>query len=118
MAHPETPLGQVGRKPLSIIADNCARVLLDYASPRAVTMDPTGRVFVESVKNICDEDLIGVFQRDLGLLELNRRIYDNLKHEAGLRGIDPARQNRFKRSGTFVKNGASNSVGLRHGARA
>lgn len=117
MSDNEKSRGQIGRNPISQIADNCARAILEYVSPRAVTIDPHGRVFVESVASACECDMVGAFQRDLGLLELSRRIYDDLKHEAGVRGIDPGRRNRFARGGVFVKNGKASTATLRQAVR-
>lgn len=62
-------------------ADACARMILGYASPRAVSIDPDGRVWVESVAVACEEDMVGVYTRSLGLFGLNRAIHDDLAAE-------------------------------------
>lgn len=70
-------------------ADACARLILGFASPRAVSIDPQGRVWVEPVEEACESDLVGVYDRSLGLFGLNRQLHDDLQHEWRLRRAVP-----------------------------
>lgn len=79
------PCGMLGRVPPSVIADRAARAILDFASPRAVSIDPRGRVVVEAPRDAAECDLVGVYTRSLGVLELSRRIAEDLRFERDLR---------------------------------
>lgn len=64
--------------PVSAIADRAARRILQYATPRAVTADDHGVVWVEPVDAADDFDLVAVYSRDLGILDLSRRLAGDL----------------------------------------
>lgn len=81
--------GSVHTTPIGAIADRVARLLLEFARPRAVTMDPEGRVWVEPVDHAAECDLVGVYQRDAGLLGMTRAISEDLRWEKERRGLVP-----------------------------
>jgi hypothetical protein len=85
----ERATGRLQLNPPGVIADRCARVILEYASPRAVTLDPDGRVWVEPVEAAAEIDLVGVYAPALGLLELSRRVQEDLRFVAGQRELLP-----------------------------
>jgi hypothetical protein len=82
----EHSCGNVHRQPTGYVADAAARAILEFASPRAVTMDPEGRVWVENAAEAAECDLVGTYTRSLGILELTRSIAADLLHEKQLRG--------------------------------
>jgi hypothetical protein len=81
----ERAVGSTRTTPVYAIADRAARYALQFRSPRAVTMDPEGRVWVEAPQTAAESDLVGVYAPALGILELTRRIAADLKHEKELR---------------------------------
>lgn len=85
----ERMCGNLNKAPIGQVADRAARLVLEYASARAVTMDPDGRVWVEPVEHAAEADMVGVYTRSLGILELNRRIIADLQHEAQARSFRP-----------------------------
>lgn len=84
----EIPCGSIHRVPIGAIADKAARTIMGYRSDRAVTLDPEGRVFVDTPANAADCDLVGVYRYD-GLLELPRMIQADLRHEVEVRKLRP-----------------------------
>lgn len=56
-----------------------ASAVCDFASPRAVTIDPDGKVWLEPVAIAVDDDLVGVYTRGPGVLDLTRWIADDLR---------------------------------------
>jgi hypothetical protein len=71
--------GNLRTAPPSVLADRLARAIMEYASPRAVTLDPDGHVWLERVDAAAEADLVGVYTRSLGLLELSRAITADLQ---------------------------------------
>jgi len=84
--------GNVRKSPIGALADTAARGLMEYASPRAVSLYPCGAVYIEALDDAAECDLIGAYSRDLGLLELSRRLVEDLGHETQARGLRPARK--------------------------
>ena len=60
--------------------------------PRAVTLDPDGNVWLERPDHAAESDLVGVYQRDQGLLLLTRDIRDDLLHEKQTRKLEPRKR--------------------------
>jgi hypothetical protein len=81
----EHAVGSLRTTPIPALADRAARVILTYASPRAVSCDPEGRVRVESPHEAAEVDLVGVYVRELGILALSRALIDDLRFEASQR---------------------------------
>ncbi len=84
---PEYRAGCLLTDPVGVIADRAARRILRYTRPRAVTVDDRGVAYVEPVNEAAEFDLVGVYSRDLGILELSRRLSGDLlltKQERGL----------------------------------
>lgn len=79
--------GSVHTVPIGTIAGRCADIVMTYARPRAVTLDPEGRVWVEGVGTAAECDMVGVYGRALGLLELTRAIAADLRWEKQQRGL-------------------------------
>lgn len=87
----EQGCGRLGRNSISEIADKAGRLVLDYRVPRAVCLDPEGRVTVESPNDAIEDDLVGVYSQAPGLLALWRTIDEDLRFAAEQRGIAPVR---------------------------
>lgn len=83
----EQPVGSVFVSPVQRIAAKCADAIMEFQSARAVTMDPEGRVFVESVAHAAETDIVGVYGRGIGILDLTRSIREDLLHEKSERGL-------------------------------
>ena len=81
----DKPLGSFDTYTASELGARCAHAIMEYARPRAVTIDPEGRVWVEPVAEAAECDLVGVYARGLGVLELSRRISEDLRWEHGRR---------------------------------
>lgn len=79
--------GSIARLPVAKVADKAARTVMEFHSPRAICIDPAGRVSVEFPDTCCAFDLVGVYTPSLGLLELTRRIGEDLEFEGAERGF-------------------------------
>lgn len=91
---PNLPCGSVQQTSVAVIAGRCADRIIEYAKPRAVTLAPDGKVYVEAVKTACEADLVGVYAPSVGILDLIRHIRDDLLHEKQTRGfIERKRRN-------------------------
>lgn len=89
--HDARSCGRLGRQTAIEVADRAALCLAEFKKPRAVCLDPEGRVTVESAKNCAEEDLVGVYDPQRGRFELWKQIHDDLAHSAAERGIAPTR---------------------------
>lgn len=78
----EKQCGSIARWPIGAVADQAARILLEFTGPRAVCVDPQGRVTVEPPNSACLYDMVGVYSGDVGLLALSRMLVDDLRDEA------------------------------------
>lgn len=87
MTAQEIQCGSVVKLPVHAVADRAARALIEFKSVRAVTIDPQGRVAVEFPGAACEFDLVGCYDPALGILELSRRIAEDLMFEAKERGF-------------------------------
>ena len=87
MSNQQINCGSVVKLPIGEVADRAARALLGFSAPRALCIDPEGRVTVESPASACECDLVGVYEPAKGLLALSRMIIDDLRFEAGRRGF-------------------------------
>ena len=81
-------IGSVHRHTIGSLADRAARVVMGYRSPRAVALDPEGKVWVDSPDHVAEVDLVGVYRPD-GLLALTRAITEDLRHEVADRQLRP-----------------------------
>lgn len=86
------PIGSVHRLPCSIIAAAAADQISRYKRPRAVTIDPEGRVYVEAVKDAAEADIVGIYDLSLDVLALTQAIADDLMHEKQARFLKPKRR--------------------------
>lgn len=86
MTAQEIQCGSVVKLPVHAVADRCARGVMSFQCPRAITIDPVGRVMVEAPSAAAEYDLVGVYDPALGILELSRRIAEDLMFEAKERG--------------------------------
>lgn len=85
MSHTRS-FGSLRTSSLGTMAARLADAILEYASARAVTVDPEGRVWLECAATAAECDLVGVYTRSLGVLELTRALRDDLVFaRAGLR---------------------------------
>jgi len=84
--------GSLARLPLATVVDRAVHFILDYQSPRAICVDPVSRVSVEFPDTCCEFDLVGVYDPALGILELSRRIAEDLEFEAWQRGLGTMRR--------------------------
>ena len=75
-----------------IIAARCADAIEQFASPRAVTIDPAGRVWIESPATAAESDLVGCYACEAGRLELALRIREDLLWEKGQRDLTGMRR--------------------------
>src|SRR5690554_2358840 len=83
--------GSVHKLAPSTLVSRAAGKILEYESPRAVTMDPGGRVWVDAPYNAAEMDIVGVYGRD-SLEALKHAIAEDLKHEVSERGLAPAKR--------------------------
>lgn len=88
----DRPIGTLDTAPPSELGARCADRIMDFASARAVTVDPEGRVWVEPVAAAAECDLVGVYTRSLGVLGLSRWIAEDLRIVAQARRERPARR--------------------------
>lgn len=84
----ETLIGSIHNRPASELADIAARTALEHKAPRCVSLDPTGKVWVEAPDTAAECDVVGVYG-GLGLLDLTRTIRDDLVHEIKVRDLKP-----------------------------
>lgn len=92
----ETLIGSIHNRPASVLADIAARAALEHKSPRCVTLDPDGKVWVEAPDGAAECDVVGVYG-GLGLLDLTRRIAEDLAHELKVRDLKPMTRRRVGR---------------------
>lgn len=92
----EKGCGRLGRVPVSTIADRAARFIHEFKTPRAVTLCPDGHVMVESLKDVIEDDLVGVWDQRLAIVDLWRHIADEIAHAASERGIAGGRGKRHE----------------------
>jgi hypothetical protein len=81
------PCGNLLDTSVVVLAGRCADRIAEFAKPRAVTLDPDGRVYVEAVKDAAECDMVGVYTCTVGTLLLTRQIRDDLLHEKQTRGF-------------------------------
>jgi len=86
MAQPYSA-GRIGQRPNNEIAERAVDHIMGVTKPQAVCLDPEGRVTVEPVREAVEEDIVGVYDRSLGLIALYREVRDNLTFCAEERGI-------------------------------
>ena len=85
MAFEDYRAGRVRPHPVTRVAENAAVWLSQQAFPLAVCMSRTRVVTVEVPGEAYDDEIVGTYDPALGLIELYRRIRDDLKHEVELR---------------------------------
>lgn len=78
-------MGRVGVSPLSAIADKCAFRIRHAKTALAVAVDPAGYVTVEPFEHAVPDEVVGVYDKQLGLLDLYRQVRDDLAYEIGTR---------------------------------
>lgn len=78
----EKVVGRIGRNPVSTIADRAARVIAERPRGCAVSLAPDGVVMVESPSSAIDDEIVGVYRMDSGLMALWRRIGEDLAFAA------------------------------------
>ena len=88
--------GSVHKLAPSTLVSRAACKIMEFESPRAVTLDPGGRVWVESPDDAAEVDIVGVYRPE-GLMGLKRAIGEDLKDEVSARGLAPAKR-RYVRS--------------------
>lgn len=70
--------GRIGPKPLSRVAERVAVFIRYQGRPMAVAMSPTLDVTVDLPEE-ADEELVGVYKPDLGLLDLYKLVRGDLR---------------------------------------
>lgn len=88
----DRPIGTLDTYPPSELGARCADRVMAFAGPRAVTVDPEGRVWVEPVREAAEDDLVGVYSRSLGVLALSKWIAEDLREVVQARRERPARR--------------------------
>lgn len=91
MSH-ERSFGSLRTASIGTLAARLADAILDYAILRAVTVDPQGRVWLECAATAAETDMVGVYSRSLGVLELTRALRDDLVFMRAELGELPARR--------------------------
>lgn len=81
----EDYVGSIGRTPLDVIVSSASHRIRHARTPRAVCVDPDGRVTVERYDHAVPGEVIGNFDRTLGWPELDKRIRDELLEVAQLK---------------------------------
>jgi len=61
-----------------VLADLCARKILEVGQPRAVTVDRTGGVWVRLPDEVSGQDVLGVYEPELGLVAITSYVRDDL----------------------------------------
>lgn len=85
----ETYCGNVMATPVDVIATKLAGEISRFRGPRAVGIEPDGRVYVDSPASVVGADLVGVY-RYAGLVALKAELVGDLEHEIATRKIKPA----------------------------
>lgn len=83
----ERRCGRLGQHTISHCADRAARIICDYNIPRAVCLDPDGRVTVEAIDDAIPDEMVGVYDGSGGQFELWRMISDDLLAAKTERGV-------------------------------
>lgn len=78
MAAPEFLAGRIRTRKVTEIAERAATRIIDLAQPLAVCLDPDGRVTVEAPDEAAEDDIVGVYSADIGLVQLYRDVRDDL----------------------------------------
>lgn len=79
-------VGTLARLTCNQLAERAADELMTRRTPYAVCMSPEGAVTLERPHEAVIDDIVGVFDRKLGLIPLYREIRDNLAAEIEARG--------------------------------
>lgn len=87
MTNQEIQCGSIMKLPIGEVADRAARAILTFQGPRAVCLDPAGRVSIEFAGTAAECDLVGVYAPSAGLLALSRMVIEDLNFEAIDRGF-------------------------------
>ena len=87
MTNQEIQCGSIMKLPIGEVADRAARAILTFTGPRAVCLDPAGRVSIEFPGHAAECDLVGVYAPSAGLLALSRMLIEDLNFEAIDRGF-------------------------------
>lgn len=86
MTGTEVQCGNIKRLSPKFVADRAAFAIQAFKSPRAVCVDPTGRLSVECPASACEYDLMGVWAPDTGLKKLSAVLEDEIRAELQQRG--------------------------------
>ena len=87
---------------INSLADRTARAVLLFDSPRAVCMAPDGALSVESPDTALEDDLVGVYRPEEGILGLTRLIRDDIAEEAVRRRLRKANRPAYTRGPLFA----------------
>lgn len=93
MASGDVLCGSVHRRALEKIVEKAAESMMWSRAPRAVGIDPTGRVYVGPVPSVPNEDMVGVYKYE-GLIQLRDDIMRDLSYEVKTRGMTPHKSHR------------------------
>ena len=81
----EVMCGNMKKLSLRFVAERAATAILEFSTPRAVTVEPCGRVIVESLRSACESDMLGVYDGMMGHDGLVDTIQDELRFELARR---------------------------------
>jgi hypothetical protein len=86
----EIATGSIHGLTVKALSERCARIIMGFTVQRAVTIDPDGKVWVDSVRGAIEAEIVGVYAyAGTGLLKLQREIADDLEHEIKARNLEP-----------------------------
>lgn len=71
-------VGNLRRQAAGDVAADAARRLARATCPVAVTVDPEGRVWLERPEDVAEEDLVGVYDPELGLVAITSVVRGDL----------------------------------------
>ena len=61
-----------------VLASQCAKRIMEVRAPRAVTLDRVGGVWVRLPDEVAGQDVLGVYEPELGLVAITSYVRDDL----------------------------------------
>lgn len=85
-------IGSIHKTSCFVIATEAAHMISRHSCPLAVAADIEGRVYVEHVNDVSDDDIVGVYDCSPGVRDLAKAIVEDLVHVQVARFAKPRRR--------------------------
>lgn len=85
-------IGSIHHTSCFIIAAEAAHTISRYSCPLAVAADIEGRVYVEHLNDVSDDDIVGVYDNSLSISGLEKVIVEDLLHVQYVRFSKPRKR--------------------------